>query len=113
MMETERQQRVRETQEMTIYRVQKDFGRGSDVYRVTKLVIGVPTDVYHVTHPHIGVNREPFCDCPGFIRQKFDKDRHKHVRIVRDYISRGEPTYADYRFIGAGKSTKIRFLEAK
>jgi len=100
---------AKELQAVTRYRVQKDFARGFDIYRVSKMVMDVETEYYHVT---LKDNAEPFCDCPGFIRQKFDLSKHKHVRVVRDYISRGSPTWCDYRFKGAGKETKIRFLES-
>jgi len=111
--ETERQKNIRRTQEATVYRVQQDFDKKFHTYRVTKLVIDEPVETYHVTlkvAPE-GAGEEIFCDCPGFLRQKFEPSRHKHVRVVKDFVSRGSPKYADYRFVGAGRNTKIRFIK--
>lgn len=107
MSETVKQKNVRRTQEATVYRVQKDFGGAA--YRVSKRTIDVELEAYHVTFNKAD---EPWCDCPGFFRQKFAKERHKHVRAVRDYIARGEPDYADYRFTGFGKNTKVRHIHS-
>ena len=107
--ETETQKRIRRTQEATVYRVQEDFGRGSGVYRIAKRTIDVEVEVYHV---QIGKDTV-WCDCPGFRRQKFDVEQHKHIRAARDYISRGSPEYIDYRFLGAGKNTQIKFVRSK
>lgn len=100
---------AKELQAATTYRVEKDLAKGFDIYRVSKRVLDEEVEFYHVT---LKEGAEPFCDCPGFVRQKFDRNKHKHVRVVRDYISRGSPTWCDYKFKGAGKDTKIRFLHA-
>ena len=107
MSETDKQKQIRRTQEATIYRVQKDFG--GSAYRVSKRVIDVEMEVYHVSFTNAG---DPWCDCPGFHRQLFAKEKHKHVRAVRDYIARGKPDYADYQFTGVGKHTKIKHIHS-
>lgn len=106
--ETTKQKHTRRTQEATVYRVEQDFGGRSEVYRLSKRTLDVEVEVYHVTIAEKG----DWCTCPGFARQKFDKTKHKHVRAVQDYIKRGSPKHADYRFIGAGANTKIRFVGA-
>lgn len=104
--ETTRQKHLRHTQEVTFYRVQEDLG--GRAYRVVKRVMDVETDIYHVTIKDDDI----WCDCPGFRRQKFALERHKHIRVVRDYIKRGCPTWAEYNFRGSGKTTKIKFARS-
>lgn len=112
MAETEKQKHDRRRQEATVYRVEEDFGKRSGIYRLSKRTLDVELDVYHVTYkPATGDDEAHiWCDCPGFKRQKFAHDRHKHVRAVKDFIKRGSPKHAEYRFIGAGKNTKIKFV---
>jgi len=98
----------KEIQDSTIYRVQRDLGQ-MGIFRVSKRIMDVDVESYHVT---LKENTPVFCDCPGFVRQKFNPEKHKHIRVVKDYLARGAPAWADYRFRGAGKDTKIRFLES-
>ena len=103
--------------EMTTYVVIKDFGKRSDVYRISKMRIGVELDVYHVTIKFKGgmlCDEDVWCDCPGFRQQNFDKIMHKHILLVLDYVeARDTPESATYTIIGTGKKAKIKFLEAK
>ena len=111
MTETEKQKQDRRRQEATVYRVERDLGPHGSVYRVAKRTLDVEVDVYHVTYKEaLNGDAEVWCDCPGFRRQKFAKEKHKHVRAVKDYLKRGKPDYADYAFRGVGKHTKIRFI---
>ncbi len=100
---------------MTTYVVTKDFGKKSDVYRIVKLRIGVELDMYHVTIHFRGgklLDKDVWCDCPGFRRQNFDKVEHKHILLVLDYIlDRGSPESATYTIVGTGKNAKIKFLD--
>jgi len=102
-----KKEHAQEVQDATVYRVQQHGPY--KVFKVSKLVIDVEVEVYYVTYDEKG-EQEPFCDCPGFVRQKFAKDKHKHVRVVADYVKRGRPRYADYKFRGTGANTKIRFV---
>jgi len=104
-----KKEHAKEVQDATVYRVQQHGPY--KVFKVSKLVIDVEVEVYYVTYDEKG-GQEPFCDCPGFVRQKFDKAKHKHVRVVADYVKRGRPKYADYKFRGAGANTKISFVGA-
>ena len=102
-----------ERRELTTYVVEKDFGKKSDVYRITKMVIGVEVDSYHCTvklrngQLH---DKDIWCDCPGFRRQNFAKIEHKHIMLVLNYMERGEPTSATYTIVGTGKNAKIRYM---
>ncbi len=104
-----------ELREMMTYVVIKDFGKKSDVYKITKLQMGVELDNYHVTFkftPTGGViDDNIWCDCPGFRRQLFDKAKHKHILLVLDFlVEQGSPESATYTIIGTGKNAKIKFL---
>ncbi len=103
-----------EKRELTIYRIQKDFGDKSNTYRIDKLVACVETSNYHIQINPIndaGVGTL-WCDCQGFRRQKFDKTKHKHIRIGFDYIARGRPEWAEYTIEGTGANAKIEFLRS-
>lgn len=109
--ETERQKWLRRNQEATFYKVQPDFGKRSNTYRVSKITCGEVVDMYHVTikHPDDDAAMEVFCDCMGFRRQKFAPRQHKHVRAVLDFLSRDDIEWAEYNFSGVGKNTTITF----
>lgn len=100
----------RQNLEMTAYRALWDYG--GRAVRIEKRVLDHATDVYHVTQPKDEENI--WCDCPGMKRQKYPRLQHKHVRVALDFVrrSQGQPEdfWAEYRFKGAGKNTKIRFL---
>lgn len=106
-----------EKREATAYRVQKDFGIRSNVYRIDKLVMGVEVDNYHVTvefAPGMQARiASLWCDCPGFRNQHFAQAEHKHVKLVLDYLERGAPGWAEYTLIGTGQKAKIKFLRSK
>lgn len=106
-----------EKREMMTYVVIKDFGKKSHVYRITKMMMGVELDKYHVTIKFRGGklrDEDVWCDCPGFRRQNFDKVKHKHILLVLDYLlDRCAPESATYTIVGTGKKAKIKFLEAK
>ena len=93
----------------THYRVCVNFGKGSNVYRVSKVVWDVEVEIYHV---QLNLNRMPpivWCDCMGFRGQKFPHIEHKHIRLVIDYQKRGEPQWAEYMLKGTGRKTTIKF----
>ncbi len=97
---------------LTTYRVQKAFGKKSNVYQIEKVVCDTVLDTYHATvNPinHAGVGTL-WCDCPGFRRQNYAKDKHKHVILVMDFQSRGEPVGATYTIEGTGQRAVIKYL---
>jgi len=49
-----------------------------------------------------------WCDCMGFRRQNYPKIEHKHVRIIIDYLERGQPEWAEYsiRDLPKGKASR-------
>lgn len=103
-----------ERRELTTYVVEKDFGKKSNVYKITKMVIGVEVDSYHCTVKLTPTGRiiddNIWCDCPGFRRQNFAKIEHKHIMLVLNYMERGEPTSVTYTIVGTGKTAKIRYM---
>ena len=100
-----------EKREATTYRVQRAFGKKSNVCQIDKLVMGVEVDQYHVTIKMEGrATLDLWCDCPGFRRQNFPKIEHKHVKLALDYQKREHPKWAEYTIHGAGKNTEIEFL---
>ena len=104
-----------ERREMTTYVVQETFGVKANAYRIGKMVIGVEVDSYHVTINFMGgrlLDKDVWCDCPGFRQQNFDKVKHKHVLLVLDFIlDRCKPKSATYTIIGTGKNARIKFIE--
>ena len=79
-------------------------------YEVIKLGDATDTvDSYTVT---FNKKDEPWCDCQGFRRQTYDKELHKHVMLVRDFIGRGEPVSANYHIYGKSGKHTIEFLGA-
>ncbi len=93
--------------EVTVYRIEKDFGKKSNAYRVSKRVLDHEVDFYHCNVTLDPKGLHIWCSCPGFHHQKFPKDEHKHVRIMMHYRALGEPEYAEYRFRGTGRNTII------
>ena len=104
------------TREITIYRICKDFGNRSNTYRIKKIVACTEVDYYHVTiELHEGRIREHtlWCSCQGFIRQKFNKHRHKHVMLAKDYLEvQGAPEWAEYTIVGTGSGASIKHLRS-
>ncbi len=104
-----------EAREAITYRICKDFGEKSNVYRIDKIICETVADSYHVTiHPNRpgGTLREQdvWCDCMGMRRQTYPHTQHKHVVLALDFIERGLPGGATYTIIGTGKNAKIKFL---
>ncbi len=106
-----------DSQEITTYVIQKSFTnpkiKGS--YRISKRVLDVETDFYHVTVQPNDDELVPiklWCSCPGFHIQKFPKIAHKHIRMVFHYQALGEPNSAEYRFEGTGQNTVILYKGA-
>jgi hypothetical protein len=106
MTKAEEQELARE---VTIYRIQEDFGKNSGTYRIDKVVACVEMDTYHV---QLKPEKDPWCDCMGFRRQNFEKDKHKHVVLARDYVSRGKPEWAEYTIKGTGHMAQIEFIRS-
>lgn len=52
---------------------------------------GSPLAEYNVVQT-IGTDKGFYCDCPGFRRQKYDSQSHKHIKLVKEFIRQGEPT---------------------
>lgn len=42
-------------------------------------------------------NRIVWCNCPGFLMQKYAKVDHKHVKLAIDFVDRGEMPNAVYK----------------
>ncbi len=111
MTRAEQQELARD---VTLYRIQKDFGDKSNTYRIDKLVACVEMDTYHIQINPIRENGigTLWCDCQGFRRQKFAFDKHKHILIGFDYIERDTPEWAEYTIKGTGVNAKIRFIRS-
>ncbi len=88
--------------EATIYVVcQQTFGISGNYY-IHKLVDDESKDTYSVTlHDN---NKGMFCNCPGFVIQKYAKIDHKHIQMVLAYKAAGEPSSVSYRL---GKGNKV------
>jgi len=106
-------ERERDRRELTLYVIEKAFGKVKGVYRISKQVLDHEVDAYHVTVKLEGDDTtvQLWCDCQGFRRQKFPQLEHKHIRIALHYQSIGEPTKAIYRLKGVGQATKVQFIK--
>lgn len=103
--------KAQQRQEMTTYTIWRTGGPNDHRFQINKLVIGVETgDSYWV---ELKPGKDPFCNCPGFIRQTYAKEKHKHVALARDYVSRGEPDKALYKIHGAGKDYQLEYMGEK
>ncbi len=103
-----------EKRECITYRIRKDFGPKSNVYRIDKVICELEVECYHVTINPIndaGVGTL-WCDCPGFRRQTYDKTKHKHVVLAFDFRKRGEPEGAVYTIEGTGRTAEVIFLRS-
>ncbi len=98
-----------EKRECITYRIRKDFGPKSNVYSIGKIICEIEVDCYHVT---LGTPDALWCDCPGFRRQTYDKQQHKHVVLAFDFRERGEPEGAVYTIEGTGRTAKVIFLRS-
>ena len=97
-----------EQQEATTYRVQ-ETGKREGSYSILKLIMGVEVDKYYVSLRHTDKGLETYCSCMGFNMQTYPHSEHKHVKIVSDYVTRGQPDWAEYKIIGAGRKAKFTF----
>lgn len=63
--------------------------RGADLaFEIAKFAGGKePSAVYEV----LKIGRKWICDCPGFRKGHSSGPRHKHIRLVQEWIKRGKP----------------------
>lgn len=70
-----------------VRRTESPFGE----FQIRKLIYGgVVKEIYNVKYGE-DVNGEVtkcFCDCQGFLRQKYPKPLHKHILLVKDFLKR-------------------------
>lgn len=92
----------------TTYTIFRTGVKTRHTYQLTKMVMGVELEEYWVELKNDG---GVFCNCPGFLRQKFPAKEHKHVKIALDYRERGEPEDALYRIHGTGANAKIERIK--
>ena len=90
-----------------VYVIERDFGKHSNTFRLSKRLMTVEVDNYHVT---LGdVPSKHWCTCPGMARQQFPREEHKHVKIAVDFVDRGLEM-ASYRLEGTGRAAEIVFI---
>lgn len=99
-----------ELAESAVYKIQRIMqkARGADRYQIDKCLMDISVEKYWVVIERTG---KVFCDCPGFLRQRFPDREHKHVKIALDYRERGEPEDAKYRIYGAGANNTIEYIQ--
>lgn len=102
-----------------IYRICRAGPLLPDTYLIKKIIpaTGIVVDVYNTT---LELPNDPddapeklWCDCLGFRMQKYNKMRHKHVKIVLAYLALGQPPEADFTLTGSGEGTIARHIGVK
>lgn len=67
---------------------------GDYTFTVTKKILGgITSDVYDV---QLKPGDDPWCSCLGFLRQKYDKNLHKHILMVRKFIEQEAQDLLEY-----------------
>jgi hypothetical protein len=97
----------KEIEEATTYHIFRTGNNHQRHYQIDKLVMGVKVENYWV---QLKGSKECYCDCPGFRRQSFAKMEHKHIKMAIDFSERGEPKDAEYRIVGTGAKSIIKYV---
>lgn len=86
--------------EIPRYTVWQTSSRGQiDRYEIRKFLDREePEDVYCVEFNN--TRGTIWCDCFGFARMSSDKNQHKHIKLVREWIKRGRKSGEIYRIEG-------------
>ena len=82
--------------EATTYVVSQQTLGITGFYYIQKLMNEEKTDLYRVTKFE-STEKKMWCDCPGFVIQKYAKIDHKHIQMVMAYQKLGSPASVIYK----------------
>ena len=90
------------------YAVTQTFEKANKYFTITKKYRNAIKETYEVELDPDDEDRV-WCNCPGFIMQKYPKPLHKHVMLAKDYVARGRPLVAVYKL--QAKTNKVIFIK--